>query len=341
MRSAIRKKRVPHRFPLMNSKVHSVVARRSRTFDSRLFIRHCVSALFLTVTSAATVAAQADAGPMALRVPAGARTLSMANAGLMSNDADALFYNPALLFGARGMSVSMQRYGSFGTAGALANIVTVGSMNIGVGAQLLDWSAQPLSYREITRLGATALGDSGGVPASSIAVTLGIAKSIRGHRLGFSAKYVADRFAATQDGTLAFDVGMMGPSLGPGNMSFVVQNIGQGLRIGGAEGKLPTRAGAGWAGSKGFEKFDFGFQTQLTVDRDGFVRPAGGVELGYVPIEGVSLVARTGLRVPRESDESPVTGGVGITVDRISLDYAIEPFSGGRPVSHRLGLRIK
>jgi len=325
----------------MNSKVHSVAAALAKTVNSRRLTRHSVGALFLIGVSAGVVHAQADAGPMVLRIPASARTLSLANAGLKSNDADALFYNPALLFNARGMSVSMQRYGANGTAGALANIVTLGSMNIGVGAQVLDWSALPLSYREVTRLGASALGDSGGVPATSIAVTLGIAKSIRGHRLGFSAKYVADRFAAQQDGTLAFDVGLMGPSIGPGNLSFVVQNIGQGLRIGGAEGKLPTRAGAGWSASKSLEKFDIGTQAQLLVDRDGFARPAVGGEIGYVPIDGVALVLRTGLRRPRESDESFATGGLGITVDRFSLDYAIEPFLNGRSVSHLLGLRIK
>ncbi|MEP6834863.1 MAG: hypothetical protein ABJB74_15825 [Gemmatimonas sp.] len=323
----------------MNSRVHSTGV-LSRIVVSRLLARHCLGVLLMTCSSA-VVRAQADAGPMVLRIPASARASSMANTGLTSSDADALFYNPALLFNARGMSVSMQRYGSFGTAGALANIATVGSMNIGVGAQVLNWSAAPLSYREITRLGATALGDSGGVPASSIGVTLGIAKNIRGHRLGLSAKYVADRFAATQDGTLAFDVGLMGPSLGPGNLTFVVQNIGQGLRIGGAQGKLPTRAGAGWADSKGFEKFDLGVQAQVTVDRDGYTRPAVGGEIGYVPIEGVALVARAGLRLPRETDESFGTGGLGITIDRISLDYAIEPFLNGRSVSHRLGLRIK
>jgi hypothetical protein len=90
-----------------------------------------------------------------------------------------------------------------------------------------------------------------------------------------------------------------------------------------------------------FEHYDFGMQTQLTVERGGFVRPAAGGELGYVPIEGVSFVVRGGLRLPREKDELFATGGLGITVDRISLDYAVEPFRGGRPVSHRLGLRIK
>lgn len=299
-----------------------------------------VLASLLVVSSAA--AAQPGAGPLVLRMPSSPRMLGMGNAGLASTDADALFYNPALLFNARGLAVSMQRYGSAATAGALANVVVVGSMNIGVGAQVLNWSAAPMSYRELMRLGTTQLGDSGAIPASSVAVTLGIARAFKGKRVAVSAKYAEDRLGAAHDGTLAFDVGVMGPALWLGTFSFAFRNIGQGLRIAGEEGRLPTQLAIGWGGTyNNFEKFDTGYQTQLTVDRDGFVTPAAGFELGYVPIEGVSFTARAGLRLPRESDASPVTGGLGVTVDRISIDYAIEPFRGGGPVSHRIGLRVK
>jgi len=105
---------------------------------------------------------------------------------------------------------------------------------------------------------------------------------------------------------------------------------------------LPTQLVAGWGLTyNNFERYDMGLQTQLTVDRDGYVSPAAGYEIGYVPIEGVSFNARVGVRWLREADASPATGGLGITVDRISIDYAIEPYRGGHPVSHRLGLRIK
>lgn len=309
----------------------------------RLTVTLGAATAFLLGAAAPPVAAQPGAGPMVLRVPASARMLGMANVALGSNDADALFYNPALLYNARGLALSMQRYGSAGTAGSLANVVTVGSINIGVGAQFLEWSARPLSYRELTRLGATTLSDSGGVPASSVAITLGIARSVFGQRVAVSAKYVEDRIEGARDGTVAFDVGMMGPSIGPATISFVAQNLGAGIRLGGERGKLPTRFGIGWGGGTypAFEKFDIGLQTQITVDLDGFVRPAGGLEVGYVPIEGVSLLVRTGVRLPRERDEPLATGGLGVTVDRVSLDYAFEPFRGGRPVSHRLGIRVK
>jgi hypothetical protein len=36
-----------------------------------------------------------------------------------------------------------------------------------------------------------------------------------------------------------------------------------------------------------------------------------------------------------------VTAGLGIVIDRISLDYAAEPLRGGRAISHRVGLRIR
>src|SRR4051812_23573324 len=150
----IREKRVPYRTPLMHSIFHSGASRPNTGAQaSRRRVRQSVGALLLLALGAGTAQAQADAGPMVLRIPASTRALGMANAGLGITDADALFYNPALLFGARGMAVSVQRYGRFGTSGTLANVVTVGSMNIGVGAQVLDWSALPLSYHEVTRLG--------------------------------------------------------------------------------------------------------------------------------------------------------------------------------------------
>lgn len=268
--------------------------------------------------------------------------LGMGNAGLASTDADALFYNPALLFNARGLAVSAQRYGSHASSGAIANVVVVGSMNIGVGAQVLNWQASSLDYRELMRAGATQLGDGGQVPASSMAVTLGIARAIKGKRVALSAKYTEDRVSYHDDGTIAFDAGVMGPSLWLGTFSLAIRNIGPGVRVNGYKGQLPTQLAVGWGGTyNNFEKFDTGYQAQLTVDRDGFVTPAAGFELGYVPIEGVSLTARAGLRMPRESDAFPATAGLGFTVDRISVDYALEPFRDGRPVSHRIGLRIK
>jgi hypothetical protein len=286
-------------------------------------------------------------GPMVLRLPASARIAALANAGVASNDGDALLYNPGMLPVARGMAVSMQRYGSASTAGSFANVTQLGALSFGVGAQFLDWTAAPStgdvgSYREQLAGAGTALFRHDGIAASSSAFTMGIARTIKGLRLGISVKYAEDRIGADHDGTVAADVGMYVP-LGPANLAFTIQNLGAGTAIRGQPGTLPRRIGIGYGGGLYplWEHWDLGAQLQVTVENDLFVRPAGGVELGYVPIEGVSFIVRTGLRLPRERDESLVTGGLGITVDRISLDYAVEPFRDGRPVSHRVGLRLR
>jgi hypothetical protein len=272
--------------------------------------------------------------------------LGMAAPGITSNDADVLLVNPGMLSQARGLSSSLQRYGRFATAGSLATVTTAGVMTVGVGVQFLDWRAPGGSYAAAVREGASTLSDGGnsGLPvdASSSAFTLGVARTVKGWRVGGSVKYAEERFGLDHDGTVAMDVGMMKP-MGPGSLGVVVQNLGAGPRLGGVRGALPTRVGVGFGGGPMTisEHFDLGAQMALTVERDGFVRPAGGVELAYVPIEGVQLLVRNGLRLPRERDEPLVTAGLGLTVDRFSFDYAMEPMRGGRPVSHRVGMRIK
>ncbi len=302
------------------------------------------SAVLLASLSGAAGAQPAGEGPLVLRLPAGARAASLANAALTLNDADVLMYNPGMLSVARGgNSISIQRYGSFGTTGSMAAIVTSGSLFIGVGAQFLEWSAPSgVSYGEAVRPGATRLSDSGGVASSSSAFTVGVSRTIKGVRFGASAKYVDERFGLDHGGTAAFDLGVI-RSLGRANLAFVVQNLGGSANVAGEKGPLPRRIGIGYGGGPfpvGVH-WDVGMQTQLTLEGDLFLRPAGGIEVGYVPIDGVSILFRTGFRLPREKSESLVTGGLGISYDRFSLDYAAEPFRDGRPVSHRVGFRIR
>ncbi len=281
-------------------------------------------------------------GPLVLRLPASARILSMANAGIVSTDGDAMFYNPGMLASSRGSAISLQRYGANGTAGSMATATTSGSMTIGIGAQLVSYSAPAgADYADVMSPGATRLSDSGSVSASSTALTFGFAKTIKGFRFGASAKYVEDRIGASHDGTVAFDIGM-NRALGPGTLGFVVQNLGAGPRLDGIEGTLPRRIGIGFGAFRAIAAhWDLGAQTALTLEGDLFVRPAGGAELAYVPIEGVAITLRQGFRLPRERDESLITAGLGIAVDRIAIDYAMEPMRGGRPVSHRVGLRVR
>lgn len=317
---------------------------------------HALFVMFVTVVPGADMGAQTASflsivapiprtdyeGPLVLRLPASARMLGMANAGVSSNDADALFYSPGMLTQARGVAVSMQRYGANATTGSFASVQTLGALSVAVGAQLLQFATTAPEWADDAKRGAARLSDGGTEGASSTAFTLGVGRVLKGYRLGAAVKYAEERLGNTTDGVVALDVGL-NRALGPATLAIAVQNIGAGPDLYYVNGPLPTRLTVGFGGGLFpiWEKWDIGMQTQVSVERDGFVRPAGGVELGYVPVEGVALVMRSGVRLPREKDEPLATAGLGVTVDRYSFDYALEPMRGGRPVSHRIGFRIK
>lgn len=284
----------------------------------------------------------ANEGPLVLRLPSSARFLGVGNAGIVSTDGDAMFYNPGMLASSRGSAASLQRYGSNGTAGAIATTNTAGSMTVGIGAQFVRYNAPSnVSYDNLLKPGATRLSEAGTVPAASTAFTIGFAKTIKGFRLGANAKYVEDRIGTAADGTLAVDIGL-NRALGPGALGLVVQNLGSGLRIAGNTGTLPRRIGAGWGAARPIsEHWDIAAHTALTLEGDLFVRPAGGGEFSYIPVEGVAFVIRQGFRRPREKDESLFTAGLGVSIDRIAVDYAFEPMGGGKAPAHRLGMRIR
>jgi hypothetical protein len=64
--------------------------------------------------------------------------------------------------------------------------------------------------------------------------------------------------------------------------------------------------------------------------RDGWAAPAAGVEVGYGWIEGFNVVLRAGIRRPERDVQQPVTLGAGITGDRLTIEYAVQFFDGGR-----------
>jgi hypothetical protein len=288
------------------------------------------------------LSAQRRSGPLVLRAPSSARVLALGNAGAAITDADAVFSAPAMLITARGASASVQRYGGAATHGSVSTISTVGGTTIGLGAQVLDWRAPALPYGEVLRNGTTTLSDGGEREAGSQLLALGLARVFKGQRLGVAVKYAEERIGGESESVVAVDLGYA-RAFGPGALSVTVQNLGMRPQLGDVRVPLPLRYTVGFGGGMMpmGEYLDMGAQVQLSVDGDGFVRPAGGIELGYVPIEGVSIVWRQGLRLPREPDESLITAGVGLTVDRLSVDYSVEPMRGGRPVSHRVGLRLR
>ena len=312
------------------------------------FIRRATAAAALVAPLALSAQTHSYA-PLVLRLPASARNLSMGNVGIASRDDDVLFYNPAQLVSARGTSTSMEQFSSTARGGALSSVSRVGNGGIGVGAAIVEFQS-PLGVYPVSRASMLRRGANNGTSAN---VAFGIGQVFKGTSFGVTAKYVDEQVANARNGGVAFDAGASRTLLGT-SFGFAVQNVGPsfdptmpnpsaspgfGTPVPVAGTPLPLRTTLGAARATQAGPFDVYGTAAVSVLRGDFVVPAGGFELNYSWLDGYDILVRTGARRP-EHGEGVMTAGLGLAMDRISLDYALETLSGSR-VAHRIGLRVK
>lgn len=271
-----------------------------------------------------------------VRRPASAVALALGDVGGGLLDADVLFYNPAMLTQARGVAASVQREHADASHGALAGVQSLGALGVGVGARIASWRGAPPDEARF-----------GGVPrsetATSVALTAGAARAVGPLRVGLAATYAREAERDRQREHTTFDVGATLP-FGPGdalNASVIVQHLGRPIERTPFDDANPWRALI-VLGGRNYPLatyWDLSAFSQVALDADGTVRTGGGAELAWVPLEGVSIALRGGLRdgLPIQR---PLTAGLGLSLDRWSLDYALDPRRDGR-TAHRLGVRIR
>jgi hypothetical protein len=287
-----------------------------------------------------TAAAQAAGiGPIVLQLPASTRAIGFGNAYVGVREPEAVFYNPAQLGVRPGVAMSVERYGSVATAGAFASTYTFGPIGFGVGAQLLDFRAASAGYP-----GAAPNGEQlfvrGPLAASSLVAATALEMAFKGIRWGLTGKVAQDRVATARDGVLLADVGAA-KEIGPVTAGVTVQNLGTNPKMLGTSAALPMRATLGVAGGGlPVGPLDLAFSGAVSVRRGGRVAPAGGVELGYMPIDGITFAGRVGARLPEKNAEAPIALGASFTFDRLSIDYGFEPYQG-KGSGQRIGLRIR
>jgi hypothetical protein len=286
--------------------------------------------------------AQSPTAPLVLRLPVSARALALGGAQPMAQDAEALLFNPALLAWSRGASAQGQRYGAASTLGALASALPTLGGTTGLAVQYLDYGAASPALRAAARDAAGALPVRGPVTASSLAATVGYARPFMGLRVGGAVRYAEERLGVQRDGTVSADVGVAKGFLFDNLVvGLAAQHLGEGLRLGGARAPLPSRVTLGLSGANYPVNawLDFGMAASVSVLRGGDVVAGGGVELALVPLQGYAIALRGGARRTLEPGERAATAGLGLTRDRVSLDYAYEPFAGRG--AHRVGLRVR
>jgi hypothetical protein len=287
--------------------------------------------------------AQAQAppvGPLVLTLPATPRTAALGNAWVAGRDQEVLFYNPAQLIGARqGMDLSVTRYGSNGTATTLGSTYAAGkwSLTLGWGVQYVDFSTSastPYPYATDVLLSP---GDASG---SSALIAAGGAITYKGLRIGAAGKYAVDRMSMPADqagqpagprvdhGAMLVDVGVSRALLG-GTVAVAMQNMGNDPVAHGIQVTAPKQLLAGYARPQQAGPLDLNFYSQLTV-REGWTSVGGGFEMGYSWLEGYYVSLRVGARRTESPSEQPLALGAAFTLDRITVEYGVQFFDGGR-----------
>jgi hypothetical protein len=303
--------------------------------------RALVMVLAIAITREAD--AQTDTySALASQLPASTRAAGLANAYVAVRDVDVLLSNPAMLVGGRvGVAASAELYGGRGSLVALSNGMTFGpTFAAGIAVQLAHFDA-PGGVYPVRPSALTATGPRDG---TSAVLAFGGGMLFKGIRFGARAKYINEAAASDRaDATVALDVGAA-KDFGVYTVGLAVQDVGPSLELGGMDGPLPARVTLGVAGglNGGWSvgPVDLGFTSAATVRRNGRVVPAAGGEITWSPLDGVGAVGRLGVRYPDSDAGSPITFGATFFLDRLSVDYAFEGWTG-EGSAHRIGIRLR
>jgi hypothetical protein len=300
--------------------------------------RRSVPLLALALCLPSTAFAQAPpAGPLLLILPATPRTAALGNAWVAGRDQDVLFYNPAQLIGARqGLDLSVTRHGSRGTTAALGSVYAAGkwSLTLGWGVQFADFSTSPSTAYPFAP---ETLLSSGSAQGTSSLLAVGGAILFKGFRIGGAGKYATDRLSLpigtidrspVNHGVLVADVGVA-RNLAGGVAGFAFQNLGGSSNGDGTGIKAPKQALLGWSMTRVVGPIDVSVTSQLTL-RNDWTAPGAGVEVGYSWIEGYYVALRAGVRRPESGPERPFSFGAAFTADRVTVEYGVQFFEGGR-----------
>jgi hypothetical protein len=285
-----------------------------------------------------------------LTLPSSTRGLALGDAwGAVANDESALFYNPAQLARQRSLAVggSVERYIAGTTLGAFATAWRMARGTAALGVQILDYGNE----EEVTSPGGefgTPTGNT--VSAQDVAISAGYgyahAFGARGElRFGTALKWVRQHVANASGSTVAADVGLAA-SFGNGwDVSAALQHLGPHLTLAAVSAPLPYtwRVAAASPPVNGLLGAGFTLRTMAEGRQSG-----GGPATGVLAAEGTWRTSRDGLALTGRAgfalrgtgdDRRPLTLGGGLTLARVTVDYAYEAFEQ-LGITHRVGVRF-
>lgn len=298
-----------------------------------------LSILTFGLASPRALEAQSDGIlPRATRVPASTRAMALGDAyQTESGHADAIFYHPALLTGASGFGIDMQRWSSVSSSTAASAAVQWLDGGVGIGLRTFQYSA-PGSGDDAAPEWQDDLFDAGPVPVSERVATVAYAReALYDVDIGVAVDFIDERVGALRQNVVLLDLSAS-RAAGPVTVGLTVHDVGEKPVY--DTGSKPSKVTLG-AGNYGHQVgiFDVGYAASVGFgDETTF---GAGVEIGYWPISGRTFVARLGFQdVPEDSDISPVTMGFAFWGDDITVEWAFRPLSGAdEGGTHRFGVR--
>lgn len=312
---------------------------RRRPTDALAFLVLALTALGPAALSAQT----AGVLPKTTQLPASTRAMALGDSYQPgSGHADAIFYHPALLSGAGGFGLDVQRWSAEGTAAAASAAMQWLGGTVGIGLRSLQYGAFG-SGSLASPTGQDHLFLAGPVPVSERIATLAYARGLPffdlGIDLGVSVDLVDERVGPSSHRVALFDVSLA-REVGPVEVAMSAHDIGEKpVFDAGDEPALVTLGVGGYGRQVG--PLDVGVAGHVALDQQEEARYGAGIEVGYWPIQGRTFVARFGFQdVPDGSDASHFTTGFAFWGDDVTVEWAFRPVSdedeGG---THRFGVR--
>lgn len=315
-------------------------------------IRHKCAGLAASVLLVSTHPLSAQqAGMLVLESPASTEAMAYGNTPyLFSTESGVMFYAPALIPRASGVTAGVHRYGAVGTQATLSGAGNGLGGGFAIGMQYMRYGSEP--GLPVARDSQSVALDVGSIGVTEFVGSLGYGRQVFGLRSGIVVKYIEQSLDQSGDRTVAFDVGVAG-DIGPFMINLAGQNLGSDLEIvnapcpGCAVGPAPDTTVAelpmqvvGGISLDDFQvgPFDMFVTARTTRRRDGQFIPAGGVEISYWPVTGYTFRLRGGLQRVVGDARTPFTFGAAFTGDNITVEYAFQGFDAAGN-AHRFGVR--
>ncbi|MBU2574155.1 MAG: PorV/PorQ family protein [Elusimicrobia bacterium] len=281
-----------------------------------------VLVLAFLLTPSARLAGALESGADFLNIGSGARPAAMSSAfTAVSNDANAIYYNPAGLAAVNTRAVSFMHADWLMDASYDFAALAVPFKNFSAAFSITRLDHGGFEARGADRRAA------GGFKSSDLSVATAFSKTLDSNStIGFTAKYIVSSIAGYRATAAAFDAGYMRKlsALGglPLSLGVAVRNMGRGLKYAEQRDELPLTVSAGVSACV-FDAMTLVFDVKrLVYDKEtSFAVGSEYNMFGAMFLRGGYSNSLTGA-----GDMGNISGGAGIKFANVAVDYSFAPF---------------